>query len=110
MFAWATTRDRAGVGRRYAVAGLIRLELDALASSDQVGAVDVGKVFIDWVDSHIDDRSIAEAGKLLEELIRQDVMSFSLYTQRMIARGETEVRQDGVSRAVSFGAKILLPC
>lgn len=124
LFAWATSRDRAGAYRRYAVASLIRLEKEELYTHGNP-KLDIEKLFIEWVDdsvlenagkhtsaeesSHKPTRgassSLEDTCRLLEELVRQDVLSFSLYMQRMIARGETEPRRDGVSQISSLGSE-----
>ncbi|KAK4057288.1 RNA polymerase II mediator complex subunit [Microbotryomycetes sp. JL221] len=105
MFSWATTTDRMGQHRRYVVASLMRMALDdriktdstikTVEKSSTLTSIDVETNFIEWVDKGAScggsrrgsDESIR---MLLEELIRVRVVSFSLYLQRMIARGETE--------------------
>lgn len=62
------------------------------------GRVDVEKAFIEWVDRGGGGDDGGEGRMLLEELIRVGVVSYSLYLQRMIARGETEERADGKVR------------
>lgn len=126
LFAWATTRDRAGPHRRYAVASLLRLEKEELQALGRP-KLDIAKLFIDWVDASVIDTSMCQGGQsdarnkpshrpecsiqdaciLLEELVRQDVLSFSLYMQRMIARGETEPRRDGVSPRVPESSRTM---
>jgi mediator of RNA polymerase II transcription subunit 12 len=94
LFAWSTCPDRAGAHRRYAVGALIALEKAEMRE----GRVDVEKAFIEWVDRGGGGDDGGEGRMLLEELIRVGVVSYSLYLQRMIARGETEERADGKVR------------
>ncbi|KAI5475649.1 Mediator complex, subunit Med12 [Pseudohyphozyma bogoriensis] len=90
LFSWATTPDRSGSHRAYAVASLIGMELEFSAGSDTVLNVEAG--FIRWIDDGmVGDRWAVTS--LLAELIRGGVMSYSLYLQKMIARGETEQRK-----------------
>ncbi|SCV69709.1 BQ2448_1103 [Microbotryum intermedium] len=96
MFTWATCGDRAGPYRRYAVATLIAMEKDGMEMNEQP-RVDIERVFIDWIDQGARTGGARKAGDegaeirlLLEELIRCNVIGYSSYLQRMIARGETE--------------------
>lgn len=87
------------------------LELEHLHESEEKG-VDVEKAFIGWTDAGMgyggSAENVVEEGlmrrvtKLLEELIQSGVMSYSLYLQRMIARGETEDRPGKVSSSDLF--------
>ncbi|KDE04123.1 hypothetical protein MVLG_05415 [Microbotryum lychnidis-dioicae p1A1 Lamole] len=96
MFTWATCGDRAGPYRRYAAAALIAMEKQNM-DMDEQPRVDIERVFIDWIDSGARTGGARKAGDedaeirlLLEELIRCNVIGYSSYLQRMIARGETE--------------------
>lgn len=48
------------------------------------------------------DEMVEGVRRLLEELCRSGVVAFSLYLQRMIARGETEERGEGVVSGPCF--------
>lgn len=96
LFTWSTTPDRSGSHRPYAVASLIALELQASNES-----CDVEAGFMKWVDGSVPERRRTGVVRgLLSELIRVGAVSYSLYLQRMIARGETEERE-GVVRCCS---------
>lgn len=105
LFSWAITKDRFGGSRVYAVAKIIALELESVTSSDTTSSgstrTDVEAAFINWIDNNMGGVRVGTTDggvlKLLEELIRVGVISYSLYLQRMIARGETEDRE-GVVR------------
>lgn len=96
LFSWATTPDRSGPHRVYAVAALIAMELEHPSSTESPTNVENG--FIQWIDTGptFDRWGIT---LLLAELIRVGDMSYSLYLQRMIARGETEPSSAGVSHS-----------
>lgn len=125
LFIWCTTG--VGRGKSYAVAALIELELADLEMektkemqefTTRQGAkskgnalerekVDVERSFMDWIDRTTEwtKKGLKAVHSLLAELIRRGVLSYSLYLQRMIARGETEERgpDDGpVSRSLSL--------
>lgn len=91
LFSWATTSDRSGSHRPYAVAALIALEAEAKPK------MDIEAAFIGWVDRGLAPWDSAAVGGLLAELVRVGVVSYSLYFQRMIARGETEQVKEPVS-------------
>lgn len=95
LFTWATTCDRHGSHRVYAVATVILIELShatAPGATHSSGAIDlrleIVKGFIDWLDKGVEVRE--EVKLLLAELIRSGVVDYALYLQKMIARGETE--------------------
>ncbi|KAM0789234.1 hypothetical protein ACM66B_000077 [Microbotryomycetes sp. NB124-2] len=98
MFSWATTNDRNGPHRRYAVAALLKMERDEHSLEDGQGLTPsdaVETTFIEWIDKQATSGGSRRGSEddirlLFEELIRVGVLSFSLYLQRMIARGETE--------------------
>jgi mediator of RNA polymerase II transcription subunit 12 len=112
LFIWCTTG--VGRGKSYAVAALIELELadleterakDLQGFTTRQGAkskasaldrekVDVERSFMDWIDRTTEwtEKGLKAVHSLLAELIRRGVLSYSLYFQRMIARGETEER------------------
>lgn len=90
LFTWATCGDRAGAHRPYAVAALLKLELAHAAASTQP-KTDIEAAFIGWLDQG-PPPSHDDVVDLLSEMIRVGVASYSLYLQRMIARGETEPR------------------
>jgi len=87
LFRWATCPERAGAHRACAVAQLVKLEARHHASSQ--AKVDVEAIFIGWID-HGPGQTTGQVVELLSELIRVEVVSYSVYLQRMIARGETE--------------------
>ncbi|KAM0749703.1 hypothetical protein T439DRAFT_381275 [Meredithblackwellia eburnea MCA 4105] len=108
LFTWAVSPDRAGIHRSYAVATLIGLEREYLiTSSGSTSAgrtkMDVEAAFILWVDKGAASWSKVLVASLLSELIRVGVVSYSLYLQRMIARGETELRNQLLRSVALFG-------
>lgn len=95
LFTWATSADRSGSHRPYAVAALIAMERDHVASASGSSSsgrskLDVEAAFIGWIDRGLAPWDSASVAGLLAELVRVGVVSYSLYLQRMIARGETE--------------------
>ncbi|KAK4705575.1 protein SPA2, partial [Phenoliferia sp. Uapishka_3] len=99
LFTWATCSDRTGSHRAYAVAALIALErqhaLNTPGSSTRNrNKLDVEAAFISWIDRRLAPWDTAAVSGLLAELVRVEVVSYSLYLQRMIARGETEQRTE----------------
>ncbi|ORY57990.1 hypothetical protein BCR35DRAFT_309518 [Leucosporidium creatinivorum] len=132
LFTWCTTPDRSGHHRRFAVSGLIKLELEEMRARGEEGVRggEVERGFVEWVDALVletpeeekeegeedeEEEGGVEAEKergnkreervesvrrLLEELCRSGVVAFSLYLQRMIARGETEERGEGVTPSI----------
>ena len=106
LFTWSTTPDRSGSHRPYAVAALISLELQASNES-----CDVEAGFMKWVDGSVPERRRAGVVReLLSELIRVRAVSYSLYLQRMIARGETEEREGVVSPSGFEWGRGLMRC
>ncbi|KAL8280716.1 hypothetical protein RQP46_007039 [Phenoliferia psychrophenolica] len=87
LFTWATTSDRTGAHRPYAVAALVAMERDHVAGRSKL---DAEAAFIGWIDRGLAPWDSAAVAGLLAELVRVGVVSYSLYLQRMIARGETE--------------------